>query len=170
MSQISKRCGTDHRSCSEQEKSRAQKKSAPSVATPIASCLSKFLLTHVAAIGSSISADLVHFKAIKFVLTPLRPDQLPTRPNRLHILKFYKPEMVKSIRPKRRVAASFAIDLDGDGYLRLNEVLAAYPVSRASWYAGIKDDLYPKPVQLGKRSVGWSRKSIRELIATPPEF
>jgi predicted DNA-binding transcriptional regulator AlpA len=60
--------------------------------------------------------------------------------------------------------------LYGDGYLRLAQVLQIYPVSRAAWYAGIKDGIYPPPTQLGKRSVGWSRQSIRELVTNPPKF
>ena len=60
--------------------------------------------------------------------------------------------------------------LDGDGYLRLNDVLNVYPVSRAAWYDGVQKGIYPAAVKLGRRSVGWSRAVIRELIATPPKF
>ena len=63
-----------------------------------------------------------------------------------------------------------AVTLRGDGYLRLAEVLTVYPVSRAAWYAGMAEGIYPPSTQLGKRSVGWSRASIRELIANPPKF
>ncbi|WP_326999413.1 helix-turn-helix transcriptional regulator [Comamonas testosteroni] len=60
--------------------------------------------------------------------------------------------------------------LDGDGYLRLNDVLTVYPVSRAAWYEGVQEGIYPAAVKLGRRSVGWSRAAIRELIANPPKF
>nr|WP_314708099.1 AlpA family phage regulatory protein [uncultured Comamonas sp.] len=62
------------------------------------------------------------------------------------------------------------VSLDGDGYIRLNDVLTVYPVSRAAWYEGIQKGIYPEAVKLGRRSVGWSRAAIRELIANPPKF
>lgn len=62
------------------------------------------------------------------------------------------------------------VSLDGDGYIRLNDVLTVYPVSRSAWYEGIQKGIYPEAVKLGRRSVGWSRAAIRELIANPPKF
>ena len=101
---------------------------------------------------------------------PSAPETSLSPQNRQVTLEYLNLDLNRLIRAERRRAASTGIDLDGDGFLRLNEVLAVYPVSRAAWYAGIKEDIYPKPVQLGKRSVGWSRKSIRDLVAKPPEF
>lgn len=37
------------------------------------------------------------------------------------------------------------------------------PMSRASWYAGIKEGRYPKPVKLSERSVAWRKTDIDEL-------
>lgn len=62
------------------------------------------------------------------------------------------------------------LDLAGMGYLRLEAVLKIYPVSRTAWYEGIKQGIYPAPVQLGRRSVGWSMEAIRSLVANPPKF
>jgi prophage regulatory protein len=39
------------------------------------------------------------------------------------------------------------------------------PVSRASWYAGIKDGKYPKPVKLSERTSAWRSTDIDELVA-----
>lgn len=69
-----------------------------------------------------------------------------------------------SARPAPRVS------LEGDGYLRLEDVLTVYPVSRSAWYEGIKRHIYPAPVPLGRRSVGWSRAAIRALVENPPKF
>ena len=33
--------------------------------------------------------------------------------------------------------------------IRINDVLARVPISRSSWYAGIKDGRFPPPVKLG---------------------
>jgi predicted DNA-binding transcriptional regulator AlpA len=48
--------------------------------------------------------------------------------------------------------------------LRLPEVLAMFPVGRSTWYAGIKAQIYPKPIPISRRSVAWSRDSIDDLI------
>jgi predicted DNA-binding transcriptional regulator AlpA len=59
------------------------------------------------------------------------------------------------------------VDLSGKGYLRLKDVLAVFPVSKAAWYAGIKAGKYPPGVKLSCRSVGWTRASIRSLVGLP---
>ena len=50
--------------------------------------------------------------------------------------------------------------------MKLPEVLALYPVSRAGWYQGVKDGRYPAPVKLGVRSVAWRRTDLERLIAS----
>lgn len=77
---------------------------------------------------------------------------------------------LKPDRQARHAAMSQGVDISGDGYLRLNEVLSVYPVSRAAWYQGVERGFYPKQINLGKRSVAWTRESIRQLIANPPKF
>jgi prophage regulatory protein len=52
-----------------------------------------------------------------------------------------------------------------DRILRLPEVLAIFPVSRSTWYQGIKDGRYPQPVKLGLRATGWRESTIQSLIA-----
>ena len=51
-----------------------------------------------------------------------------------------------------------------DSLLRLPKVLALIPVSRATWYAGVKNGRYPKPVSLGPRCVAWKASEIQRLI------
>ena len=48
--------------------------------------------------------------------------------------------------------------------LRLNQVLARVPISRATWYAGIRDGRFPPPVKLGVRISAWRERDIRELL------
>ncbi len=50
------------------------------------------------------------------------------------------------------------------GFLRLPEVLKLYPVSRSTWWAGIRSGRYPKPVNLGRRMTAWRAEDIRDLI------
>lgn len=48
--------------------------------------------------------------------------------------------------------------------MRLHDVLAAFPVSKSSWYAGVKLGLYPQSVRLGKRTVAWRASDIEGVI------
>lgn len=62
------------------------------------------------------------------------------------------------------------------GYLRLPQIIgnpnadppipAVIPVSKSSWWAGVKSGRYPQPVRLGPRTTAWSVESIRALIAS----
>jgi prophage regulatory protein len=51
--------------------------------------------------------------------------------------------------------------------LRLPQVLAVVPVSKSSWYAGIKAGRYPRPVKLGLRISAWREEEIIALIERP---
>lgn len=55
-------------------------------------------------------------------------------------------------------------DLPETGFLREKQVLRHFPVSRSSWWAGVREGRYPKPVRLGPRTTGWRAEDIRELI------
>lgn len=50
------------------------------------------------------------------------------------------------------------------GFLRLSGVLALIPVSKSTWWAGVKSGRFPKPVKLGKRITAWRAEDIRALI------
>jgi len=39
-----------------------------------------------------------------------------------------------------------------------------FPVSRSTWYRGIRAGIYPRPIQLSPRRVGWHRLQIESLI------
>jgi predicted DNA-binding transcriptional regulator AlpA len=51
------------------------------------------------------------------------------------------------------------------GFLRITEVLRLYPVSRSSWWQGIRDGKYPAPIKLGPRTSAWKISDILALIA-----
>jgi predicted DNA-binding transcriptional regulator AlpA len=53
------------------------------------------------------------------------------------------------------------------GFLRLSAILAPtgpIPVSRSTWWQGVKTGRYPKPVKLGPRITAWRVEDIRVLI------
>ena len=39
------------------------------------------------------------------------------------------------------------------------------PVSKSTWWAGVKSGRFPKPVKLGPRTTAWRVEDIRSLIA-----
>ena len=38
------------------------------------------------------------------------------------------------------------------------------PVSRAAWYAGMKEGRYPKPIKLSEKSAAWRASDIEMLV------
>ena len=50
------------------------------------------------------------------------------------------------------------------GFLPLPQVLTIIPVSRSTWWAGIREGRYPSPVKLGPRATAWRAEDVRELI------
>jgi prophage regulatory protein len=52
------------------------------------------------------------------------------------------------------------------GFLRLSTVLRVFPVSKSTWWAGVKIGKFPKPVKLTERTTAWKAEDIRELIKT----
>lgn len=63
-------------------------------------------------------------------------------------------------------------ELPSAGFLRLNQILGdprtgsppLLPISKSSWWAGIKTGRYPKGVKLGPNTTAWPVESIRALI------
>ncbi len=53
--------------------------------------------------------------------------------------------------------------------LGLRRVLELIPVSKTTWYKGVKRGLYPSGRQISDGRVGWTEESIRALIEDLPE-
>jgi len=56
-------------------------------------------------------------------------------------------------------------ELAAKGLLRLPEVLKIIPVSRSTWYLGVKSRAYPAPVRIGRRAVAWRRPEVEALVS-----
>lgn len=60
------------------------------------------------------------------------------------------------------------------GYVRLKQIIGdpkaeppmppIIPIGKSSWWLGIRDGRYPKPVKLGPRTTAWRVEDIRALI------
>lgn len=69
---------------------------------------------------------------------------------------------------------SLRVELPNTGFLRLSQIIgnpkarppipALIPVSKSTWWAGVKSGRYPPPVKLGTRITAWSIESVRALI------
>ena len=64
--------------------------------------------------------------------------------------------------------------LPDEGFLRLAQIIGSkgtipiIPVSRSTWWSGVKEGRFPKPVKLGKRTTAWRVADIRTLIEGEP--
>jgi len=58
-------------------------------------------------------------------------------------------------------------ELPRTGFLRLPSIIAPsgpIPVSKSTWWAGIRDGRFPKPIKLGARITVWRAEDIHSLI------
>jgi len=60
-------------------------------------------------------------------------------------------------------------DFPQSGFVRLKMILAPVgpiPVSKSTWWQGVKDGRFPKPKKLGARVTVWRAEDIRALYET----
>lgn len=58
--------------------------------------------------------------------------------------------------------------LPREGFPRLKTIIGPdgpFPVSKSTWWAGVKSGRYPQPVKLGPRITVWRAQDIRALVA-----
>ncbi|MGD9711763.1 MAG: helix-turn-helix transcriptional regulator [Thermomicrobiales bacterium] len=63
--------------------------------------------------------------------------------------------------------------LPATGLIRLSSILAPHgpiPVSKSTWWAGVRTGRFPKPVKLGPRITAWRVEDIRNLIETAGQW
>ena len=56
------------------------------------------------------------------------------------------------------------------GFIRLRNIIGPYgpiPVSKSTWWAGVKSKRYPASVKLGPKITAWRVEDIRALIERP---
>jgi predicted DNA-binding transcriptional regulator AlpA len=56
------------------------------------------------------------------------------------------------------------ISLPETGFVRLPVILKIFPIGKSTWWQGVKDGKYPKPVKLGQRTTAWKVEDIKNLI------
>jgi predicted DNA-binding transcriptional regulator AlpA len=58
------------------------------------------------------------------------------------------------------------IHIPATGFLRQPQVLTLIPMSKSSWWRGVKAGRYPQPVKLGPRITAWRAEDIAALVAS----
>jgi prophage regulatory protein len=56
------------------------------------------------------------------------------------------------------------------GFIRLKDIIAPHgpiPVSKSTWWSGVRSKRYPQPVKLGPKITAWRVEDIRALIERP---
>ena len=71
------------------------------------------------------------------------------------------------------------IILPETGFVRLNNIIgdaktnppipAIIPVSKSTWWAGVKTGRFPKPIKIGPRITVWRVEDIRAFIQNSPD-
>jgi len=66
------------------------------------------------------------------------------------------------------------MNLNNNGFLRLPQILGdpksdppiqpLIPISKSTWWQGVRDGRFPKPVKLSKRCTAWRASDIRNLV------
>ncbi len=56
------------------------------------------------------------------------------------------------------------ISLPQTGFVRLPVILKIFPIGKSTWWQGVKDGKYPKPVKLSDRITAWKVEDIKSLI------
>jgi prophage regulatory protein len=54
--------------------------------------------------------------------------------------------------------------LPESGYVRLSTILKIIPVSKSTWWAGVKDGRFPKSCKLSPKITAWRVEDIRDLM------
>lgn len=52
------------------------------------------------------------------------------------------------------------------GYVRLSTILKIIPISKSTWWAGVKDGRFPKSVKLSTKITAWRVEDIKKLMAS----
>ena len=50
------------------------------------------------------------------------------------------------------------------GFVRLKQILAIIPIGKSTWWRGVKEGRFPKPIKLSARTTVWRAEDIRRLV------
>ena len=50
------------------------------------------------------------------------------------------------------------------GFLRIAQILELIPISKSTWWDGVKEKRFPQPVKIGPKTTVWRVEDIRAFI------
>ena len=63
------------------------------------------------------------------------------------------------------ITASTRPSIMGERYIREREIIQILPISRATWWAGVKSGKFPAGIKLSPRVTVWRASDIEALMA-----
>ena len=54
--------------------------------------------------------------------------------------------------------------MENESYMRLKDILKIIPVSRTTWWRGVKSGVFPPSIKLTTRTTVWRNRDIKELL------
>lgn len=51
------------------------------------------------------------------------------------------------------------------GFVRIEQILKLIPISKNSWWAGVREGIYPAGIKWGHRTTVWKAEDIHQLIS-----
>ena len=70
-----------------------------------------------------------------------------------------------AIKVKPKIGGHAIVQLvEIDPILPLRQVLGIVPVSKTTWYQGIKEGRFPRPLQISAKRVGWLASQIKRVV------
>lgn len=55
-------------------------------------------------------------------------------------------------------------ELPSEGFVRLPVVLRVLDIGKTTWWCGVREGKFPKPIKIGTRTARWNVRDIRALI------
>lgn len=107
-----------------------------------------FVSAFVFHVSAFVSSQLAKFPCIKWTYSDARQSV------RVHLIQgeqMQEENQAQPAPPRERL-------------LRINQVLERFPVSRSTWWAGVKDGRYPKGIKLSPRTTAWRESEVDHLI------
>ena len=65
---------------------------------------------------------------------------------------------------KDKLSYQLAPGLPETGFVRLPQILKIFPVSRSTWWEGVRNGRYPPSVSLAPRCTAWRSADIHALL------
>ena len=50
-----------------------------------------------------------------------------------------------------------------EGLVRVNQIVRFLPISKCTWWNGVREGRFPKPIKLGPNTTAWRAEDVRAL-------